>query len=105
VITDYTNRRAELEALLNDRIARTERIEEDLSQPGDDDWEERAVELEDDETLSSMGNLSLSEIEQIKHALYCIDHGTYGTCTRCGATIAPERLELIPFATTCVTCA
>ena len=30
--------------------------------------------------------------------------GTYGVCTRCGATIPDERLEARPTARTCVTC-
>ncbi|MFL6127197.1 TraR/DksA C4-type zinc finger protein [Actinophytocola sp.] len=31
--------------------------------------------------------------------------GTYGTCTRCGSPIAPERLDALPATTTCIRCA
>jgi DnaK suppressor protein len=31
--------------------------------------------------------------------------GTYGTCTRCGRPIAPERLDALPAATSCIRCA
>lgn len=41
----------------------------------------------------------------VERALAKLDEGTYGTCDRCGAPIAPERLEAIPSAVRCVGCA
>lgn len=46
----------------------------------------------------------LRTIEEIDAALGRIDRGTYGVCTSCGAAIPEERLELRPFASTCVAC-
>ena len=43
-------------------------------------------------------------IEEIDAALSRIDGGAYGRCTGCGASIPEERLELRPFARTCVAC-
>ena len=43
-------------------------------------------------------------IGQIDAALARIEAGTYGRCTGCQAEIPQERLELRPFAGTCVTC-
>ena len=43
-------------------------------------------------------------IEEIDAALARLDAGTYGRCTGCGASIPEERLELRPFARTCVAC-
>lgn len=34
-----------------------------------------------------------------------VSEGTYGVCEGCGEPIAPERLEVRPFARTCVRCA
>ncbi|MGV3485155.1 MAG: TraR/DksA family transcriptional regulator [Planctomycetaceae bacterium] len=102
---DNAKVRERLEAMLATLVARAERIDSDLSQPTDEDWEERATELQDDDVLSSVGNLTVSEIEQIKRALRRIDEGTYGACERCGATIPPERHALLPYATTCTGCA
>lgn len=76
-----------------------------MSEPGDDDWEERATESEGDEVLASVGNLALKEIAQIKHALHQIDEGTYGICTKCGEKIPKARLKAIPYATNCTGCA
>ncbi|KQP69419.1 hypothetical protein ASF40_16205 [Microbacterium sp. Leaf288] len=43
-------------------------------------------------------------IEQISAALNRITQGTYGRCTRCGGQIAPERLEVLPYAAACIEC-
>jgi DnaK suppressor protein len=49
--------------------------------------------------------------EQAERRLHAVDHalarlaaGTYATCETCGAEIPAERQELIPWATTCVSC-
>jgi DnaK suppressor protein len=47
----------------------------------------------------------LQQQAQVLAALQRIDDGTYGTCPVCGAPIAPERLDAVPWATTCVGCA
>jgi DnaK suppressor protein len=44
-------------------------------------------------------------IGEIDAALQRIADGSYGTCVHCGAAIPPERLELRPFVSGCVTCA
>lgn len=104
-MTEYAAIRAQLEEQLRLLVDRAEGIDDDLSEPGDDDWEERATESEGDEVLASVGNLALKEIDQIKHALHQIDAGTYGTCSRCGERIPKARLKAIPYATTCTGCA
>ena len=43
-------------------------------------------------------------IEQIDAALARVEAGTYGRCTGCQREIPEERLELRPFAGTCVAC-
>ena len=45
------------------------------------------------------------ELSRVEAALRSIEEGTYGTCTNCGNPIAPERLEAIPWAPTCIDCA
>ncbi len=42
-----------------------------------------------------------SQYDAVLKALKRIDDGTYGKCEVCGASIAPERLEANPAATTC----
>jgi DnaK suppressor protein len=44
-------------------------------------------------------------LAQIEAAVRRIEQGVYGMCERCGQAILPERLEALPYATTCVSCA
>ena len=50
------------------------------------------------------GELFEDRLYEIDHALKAIDDGGYGTCERCGQPINPERLEVNPWATFCITC-
>ncbi|MEX1019888.1 MAG: TraR/DksA C4-type zinc finger protein [Litorilinea sp.] len=44
------------------------------------------------------------KLKDIEAALRSIEKGQYGTCDRCGKPIEPERLEVKPDATLCVSC-
>lgn len=59
------------------------------------------VDREIDYTLEEHDERLLAEIDA---ALERIDDGTYGICVNCGAQIAPERLEAMPWATLCIDC-
>ena len=43
--------------------------------------------------------------ERVIRALAKLDEGTYGTCDRCGAAIAPGRLKAAPESALCIDCA
>jgi RNA polymerase-binding transcription factor DksA len=47
---------------------------------------------------------ALEIIAEIQHAMRNLEASTYGTCERCGAAIARERLQAIPFTRHCVSC-
>ena len=59
------------------------------------------VDREIDYTLEASDGRLLTAIDS---ALNRIEGGTYGTCVNCGAQIAPERLEAMPWATLCIDC-
>ncbi len=44
-------------------------------------------------------------LHKVEHALRRIESGGYGVCEVCGEAIPVARLEVLPYATTCVTCA
>jgi len=54
------------------------------------------------EALAAPLNEALQEVEA---ALARLAAGTYGRCQRCGQPIAPARLEAMPAAQLCITCA
>jgi DnaK suppressor protein len=47
----------------------------------------------------------IQQLAAVDVALDRLAEGTYGVCQVCGRHIAPERLEAIPWAATCVSCA
>lgn len=100
-----SERKAQLMARLADLTARLDRIETELDSHNDPDWEEMAVEREDDQVLESMGLSGQQEIRMIEAALERIESGDYGTCMSCGDRIAEERLDLLPFTPFCKSCA
>ena len=97
--------KAQLEARLRELDKRAHEIDDELSEPVDDDWSEGAAESANDEVLEQVGSLAVDEIRKIKAALSKIDAGTYGICASCGSKIALKRLEALPYATTCIDCA
>ncbi len=102
---DTAEAKARLEASLTELEARLANLARDLSEPPNRDWDEMAIEQEDDESLEQQAALVEREIASVKRALGRIKDGTYGTCVRCGEAIAPERLQARPEAALCIDCA
>ncbi len=104
-MTDLAAAKARLETSLAELEARLTNVARDLSEPPNPDWDELAVEQEDDEALEHQGTLVQSEIASVKRALSRIEDGSYGQCVRCGGEIAPDRLDARPEAALCIDCA
>ncbi len=85
--------------------ARMHEIEADLDTPASADWEDRAIEREDDEMLETMGAHDQVERAQVQAALARLDAGTFGVCQMCGEEILEERLKLLPHTPFCKDCA
>ncbi len=98
-----------IKKLLEERLqflcAKVEGIEGDLREPADPDFAEQATEAEADEVLEGLENSALLEISQINAAVARIDGGTYGECATCGEPVGEKRLESIPHAAQCISCA
>jgi len=94
-----------LESRLAELTQRAQAIEDDLRHPLDADSSEQAIDLADDEALIGVDDVIRREIAEIRAALARIEHGTYGICASCGGDIAKARLEALPTATRCITCA
>ncbi len=94
-----------LEDRLQELDERLHHIEDELDEPVDSDFEERATEREGDEVLESLGNAGIAETKKIRSALLRIKDGTYGECIDCGEDISEERLNVVPYAAKCRNCA
>jgi RNA polymerase-binding protein DksA len=64
-----------------------------------------AADVIDRTLLTALGEQDANRLQQIDNALDRINQGTYGRCVKCGKEIPQERLEVLPYALMCVTCA
>ena len=104
-MTDIAARKAQLLARRAELAARMADLDRELDSHTEKDWEEAAVQHEDDEVLETLGMSAQSEIVRIDAALGRIDSGDYGICAKCGADISAERLDVVPYTPFCRDCA
>lgn len=69
------------------------------------DFEEQAVERENDPVLDGLDDAGRSELAAIRTALARLESGTYEQCASCGDTIPAARLAALPETSTCTKCA
>ena len=105
---DYEGIRSSLLDMLEDLDDRLSKITDDVKhvdEPVSQDFSEQATEMENNEVLDSLGNITRDEMEKVKGAIARIDSGEYGLCVVCGKPIGQERLEILLFSDKCIKCA
>lgn len=103
-----SNRKSELETLRADLKARLAKYEAHQHRQGgalEQDFEEQAVQTQNDEVVDSLETETRSELAQIEHALGRLANGLGDECEGCGEEIDPRRLQVLPYTTVCVKCA
>lgn len=95
----------QLQERLDQLLRRVRRIEGDLRSSHDPDSQERATELENDEVLAGLDQMSLADVRQIREAQKRIALGLYGTCAICGQPVSAARLAAFPTTAACIGCA
>jgi RNA polymerase-binding protein DksA len=93
-----------LTARLSELRTHLAKVDRELRKMLPADFEEQAIELENQEALEVIQRTETTEIHQIEAALKRISKGTYGTCAKCGEPIDPRRLMALPTAATCIPC-
>lgn len=104
-MADFAKARQVLETRLSEIEARLARVERDLGEPLLADSDDRAIQMEDDESLEGQAAVLSRDLASARRALSRIEDGTYGECVQCGATISEGRLQARPEAALCIGCA
>lgn len=104
-LTAIKNELTERKALLEQRADKVERDASHRDQPLSADFAEQAVERENDDVLTAIGEESRHEIDLINKALQRIEQDEYGECQGCGNDIDELRLAAVPYAELCIQCA
>ena len=63
-----------------------------------------ATEVSESQRGQQLREREEQHLVQIEGALKRIAAGSYGSCQSCGKPIAPERLEVLPWAQDCIDC-
>jgi len=88
-----------------DRVARTDSALDELDHSVPSEVEEEAQELNQARLVARLGQHGRAEIEAIDTAITRMERGDYGSCGDCEEPIDIERLEVLPTARLCTTCA
>jgi DnaK suppressor protein len=97
--------RVTLTTRLTELEGRAAQIRTDISEPMSADFEEQAVEAEDDEVLLAQDAVMTHKIATVRAAIRRVDDGIYGVCLACGGAISQARLDAIPESALCIACA
>jgi len=93
-------------ALLEEKEHLTEQIDKLSERPDYGfDEEDNIRELTDFESNISLESQLKVLLEKVNSALKAIENGTYGQCIRCQQAVEEKRLEIMPYAEICVSCA
>ena len=94
-----------LDSLEAEYAARATAIRRDLAGSHSADSAEQAGERQNDEVLQALLIEAEEGQAQAAQAKQRLSGGSYGLCQRCGAAIAPARLQALPTAAFCLGCA
>ena len=62
------------------------------------------AQVVEDRTNNQLADNLAVTVTAIRRALVLIDEGRFGHCETCGAAIAPDRLQAVPWALLCMRC-
>ena len=87
------------------RHAHTMADEQSLLEEREPDRPDVAADRTAAALLDRLSDAEIVELGRIGRAIARLDDGTYGTCVVCGNPISSERLQAVPEADRCTTCA
>lgn len=91
-------------AVLQRDLARVVAASRDVATDDEHDPEGQTIGFERAQ-LRALIRQAEDRVRGVDHALSRLDDGTFGTCERCNAAIAADRLAVRPTAATCIDCA
>jgi DnaK suppressor protein len=94
-------RREELRARAAEASAEARHEDDPLSA----DFAEQVTQRENDDVLGAISDSARHELTQVEAALKRLAAGRYGTCAGCGQALELPRLQALPHADRCCSCA
>jgi DnaK suppressor protein len=88
-----------IKSINRSRLAAKEIILENTEDEGD-----LATISHERDILYNLHETDYTRLRYIEDAMKAMDRGEFGECVRCGEDITENRLEAVPWATTCIRC-
>ena len=104
-VDEYKNKLLELRAYYTSRRDAIHIDTHHVEEPVEKDFAEQVVQRENDDVLEALDDEAKQIVQQIDNALLRIKSGDFGICQSCGEDIPQARLEVLPYAAYCVSCA
>ena len=104
-VTKFKSQLEQEQQRLSDLLERTSKHLYRRDEPISADFAEQAVEVENDQVVEALDDSAKTELGEIKAALARIETGDYGICGKCGDEIVVGRLNAVPCARFCASCA
>lgn len=86
-------------------LKRISSIKDDFKKGRSKDYDDHATDAENDLVLDEIYRESEVELNFVNQAIRRLEEGSYGTCSKCAQPINLERLEALPYTSTCIECA
>ncbi|HEY9897962.1 MAG TPA: TraR/DksA C4-type zinc finger protein [Pantanalinema sp.] len=80
-------------------------VQDAMPDSGDEEIADSATNTYTQELDAALARRALDRLSAVEAALQRIQVGQYGACVHCGKQIAEGRLETLPWAPYCMTCA
>jgi DnaK suppressor protein len=103
-LAQFKKRLTEKQRQLTEEVGRTALYGKDQEDDSIKDLGDQANTAYTREFFFELGNGDRRLLRDVIIALNKIDDGSFGSCERCGETIADKRLEALPFARYCIDC-
>lgn len=94
-----------LETRLREAEKKLQRLEKRLAQKPEFGRGDGSTNPSSRERAFARKERIIVEIHELQKALTRMQEGVYDRCEQCGTQIDPERLEILPTTTLCITCA
>lgn len=104
VVEQYQNKLSQMREVIAKRVVSIEKDKNKVSGPINPDFQEQAVDLQNNEVLDGIEEIDRQELNLISKALNKIDAGVFGECEECGEAISQKRLDAVPYAEKCIKC-
>lgn len=102
---DLVSTKKRLQEQLKEALKELEQLDQRLQQKADYGHGKGDPAIYEWEFTLALRQQAQARVETIRQALQKCEEGRYGICERCGESIDPERLEILPLTTLCIKCA